>query len=44
MAGGWISARMSDTLSNVLFASLLIIVAVRLLLQIRADDKAGVVH
>ena len=43
MAGGWISARMSDTLSNVLFASLLIIVAVRLLLQIRADDKAGVV-
>jgi hypothetical protein len=44
MAGGWISARMSDSLSNVLFASLLIIVAVRLLLQIRSDDKAGVVH
>lgn len=43
-AGGWISARMSDTVSNVLFATLLIIVAVRLLLQIRADDKAGVVH
>jgi hypothetical protein len=27
-----------------LFASLLIIVAARLILQIRADDKAGVVH
>lgn len=43
-AGGWISARMSDTVSNVLFATLLIIVDARLLLQIRADDKAGVVH
>lgn len=43
-AGGWISARMSDTVSNVLFATLLIIVATRLVLQIRADDKAGVVH
>ena len=43
-AGGWISARMTDTVSNVLFATLLIIVATRLVLQIRADDKAGVVH
>jgi len=44
VVGGWISARMSDTLSNVLFATLLLVVAVRLLLQIRRDDKAGVVH
>ena len=44
IAGGWISARMSDTVSNVLFATLLLVVAVRLILQIRADDKAGVVH
>ena len=43
MAGGWISARMSDTLSNVLFAALLLIVAIRLVLQIRSEDKAGVV-
>jgi uncharacterized protein len=44
IAGGWISARMSDTVSNVLFATLLLIVAARLVLQIRAEDKAGVVH
>jgi uncharacterized membrane protein YfcA len=44
VVGGWISARMSDTVSNVLFATLLLVVAVRLLLQIRADDRAGVVH
>jgi uncharacterized membrane protein YfcA len=44
VAGGWISARMSDTVSNVLFATLLLVVAIRLLLQIRAEDKAGVVH
>ena len=43
IAGGWISARMSDTVSNVLFASLLLIVAARLVLQIRSEDKAGVV-
>lgn len=43
IAGGWISARMSDTVSNVLFATLLLIVAARLVLQIRAEDKAGVV-
>jgi hypothetical protein len=35
---------MSDTVSNVLFASLLVVVATRLVLQIRSDDKAGVVH
>ena len=44
VVGGWISARMSDTVSNVLFATLLLVVAARLLLQIRADDRAGVVH
>lgn len=43
IAGGWISARMSDTVSNVLFASLLLVVATRLVLQIRSEDKAGVV-
>jgi hypothetical protein len=35
---------MSDNVSNVLFASLLLIVALRLILQIRAEDKAGVVN
>lgn len=44
IVGGWISARMSDTVSNVLFASLLVVVATRLVLQIRSDDKAGIVH
>ena len=44
IVGGWISARMSDTVSNVLFASLLVVVATRLVLQIRTDDKAGIVH
>jgi uncharacterized membrane protein YfcA len=42
--GGWISARMSDSVSNILFASLLIVVALRLVMQIRSDDKAGIVH
>jgi uncharacterized membrane protein YfcA len=42
-AGGWISARMSDTVSNVLFAVLLLVIAIRLVLQIRSEDKAGVV-
>ena len=42
--GGWISARMSDSVSNILFASLLIVVALRLIMQIRSDDKAGIVH
>jgi uncharacterized membrane protein YfcA len=44
IVGGWISARMSDSVSNVLFASLLLVVATRLVLQIRSDDKAGIVH
>lgn len=44
VAGGWISARMSDTTSNVLFATLLLLVAGRLVMQIRAEDKAGVVQ
>lgn len=44
IVGGWISSRMSDTVSNVLFASLLVVVATRLVLQIRSDDKAGIVH
>ena len=44
VVGGWISAQMSDTVSNVLFASLLIVVAVRLLLQVRTEDKAGTNH
>lgn len=35
IGGGWISARMDDTLSNVLFACLLVVVAVRLLLEVR---------
>lgn len=39
IAGGTLSARMSDTLSNVLFAVLLAVVAVRLLRQIRREDK-----
>ena len=39
IAGGTLSARMSDTLSNVLFAVLLTVVAVRLLRQIRREDK-----
>jgi uncharacterized membrane protein YfcA len=43
IAGGWISARMSDTVSNVLFATLLLVVATRLVLQIRSEDKARVV-
>ena len=44
VVGGWISAQMTDTVSNVLFASLLVVVAARLLLQVRADDKAGTNH
>lgn len=42
VVGGWVSAQMSDTVSNVLFATLLIVVAGRLLLQVRTEDKAGV--
>jgi uncharacterized membrane protein YfcA len=39
--GGWVSTKMSDTVSNVLFAILLVVVAVRLLLQVRSEDKRG---
>jgi uncharacterized membrane protein YfcA len=42
--GGWISTKMSDTVSNVLFATLLAVVAIRLILQVRTEDKAGVVQ
>jgi uncharacterized membrane protein YfcA len=40
-AGAWVSDRMSDDLSNVLFATLLVIVAVRLLRQLERERKAG---
>lgn len=43
VVGGWVSAQMSDTVSNLLFATLLIVVAARLLWQIRSEDKAQVV-
>ena len=39
VVGGWISARMSETLSNVLFAILLVVVATRLLWQVREDGN-----
>jgi uncharacterized membrane protein YfcA len=42
--GGWISTKMSDIVSNVLFATLLAVVAIRLILQVRKEDKAGVVQ
>ena len=42
VAGGWIAARMSDSLSNFLFATLLIVVAVRLLFQARRDRRIDV--
>lgn len=41
IVGGWVSARMSDTTSNVLFAILLLVVALRLLLQVRAEGRAA---
>lgn len=41
IVGGWISTKMSDTVSNVLFAVLLVIVAARLIFQVRAEDKRG---
>lgn len=37
--GGYMSARISDELSNFLFASLLVVVAVRLLLQLRRENR-----
>lgn len=39
IVGGTLSARMSDTLSNVLFAILLTVVAIRLLRQLRREGK-----
>lgn len=42
VAGGWIAARMSDSVSNFLFATLLIIVAVRLLLQALRESRNDV--
>jgi len=33
IAGGWISARLSESLSNALFATLLVVVAGRLVFQ-----------
>jgi uncharacterized membrane protein YfcA len=35
IAGSWIAARMNDALSNFLFAVLLIVIAGRMLLQLR---------
>lgn len=40
-AGAWVSDRMSNDLSNILFATLLVIVAVRLLRQLERERKAG---
>jgi len=37
--GAWISDQMSDDLSNVLFATLLIVVAVRLLVQLERERR-----
>lgn len=39
VVGGWISARMSDTVSNLLFACLLLVVAVRLVVQVRTEGR-----
>lgn len=39
IAGGTLSARMSDSLSNLLFAVLLTVVAIRLLLQLRNEKR-----
>jgi len=41
VAGGWVSVRMDDTLSNVLFACLLLLVAARLVRDVRAEMRAG---
>lgn len=38
-AGAWLSDQMSDDLSNVLFATLLIVVAVRLLVQLERERR-----
>jgi len=39
VAGAWVSDKMSDDLSNILFASLLVIVAVRLLVQLERERR-----
>jgi hypothetical protein len=39
IAGSWIAARMNDALSNFLFAVLLIVIAGRMLLQLRNQRK-----
>ncbi|MBM3718168.1 MAG: sulfite exporter TauE/SafE family protein [Actinobacteria bacterium] len=41
VAGGWVSVRMDDALSNVLFACLLLLVAARLVRDVRAETRAG---
>lgn len=38
VVGGWIAGRMDETLSNVLFAILLVVVAARLLYDVRRSD------
>lgn len=38
VVGGWIAGRMDETLSNVLFAILLVVVAARLLFDVRRSD------
>lgn len=38
VVGGWIAGRMDETLSNVLFAILLVVVAARLLFDVRRGD------
>jgi hypothetical protein len=38
VVGGWIAGRMDETLSNVLFAILLVVVATRLLVDVRRSD------
>jgi len=40
VVGGWVSARMDDTLSNALFACLLLAVAARLVHDVRAEMRA----
>lgn len=41
VVGGWVAARMNDTLSNVLFACLLLTVAVRLVHDVRVEARAA---
>ena len=39
VVGGWASSRMNDTLSNVLFAVLLLVVALRLIADVRSRTE-----